>query len=151
MKIGVIIICYNNEFNIDRDLCISYLKEVQNIEFCLVNNYSQDNTFEVLKELSETCKNVSVVNINKYKSNSSAVRAGARFMCNEFNLKYLGFITENTFGRYNDLSLVIKAVQENQLDVSNYNRLVLNTKEIKLAPIKNLTTLPSIPLDLIST
>nr|WP_315224043.1 glycosyltransferase [uncultured Flavobacterium sp.] len=147
MKIGIIIICYNNEFNIDKDLCIKYINEVKNIEFCLVNNNSEDNTYEVLKDISETCKNVSVVNINKHNSNISAVRAGARFMFNEYNLKYLGFITENTFGSYGDLSMLIKAIQENQLDILNYNRLVLNTKEIKLASNKSLFPVQSCSID----
>lgn len=138
MKTGIIIICYNNEYVIDKELCIKYINDVKNIEFCLVNNNSQDNTYDILKDISESCKNVSIVNINKYKSSKSAIRAGARFMFNHYNIKYLGFITTNTFSNYDNLSLLIKTIQENQLDISNYNQPIFNTKEIRLTLFKSL-------------
>jgi hypothetical protein len=138
MKTGIIIVCYNNEHKIDKDLCIKYINNVQNVEFCFVNNNSEDNTHEILKDISETCKNVSVVNINKYKSSTSAVRAGARFMFNEYNLKQLGFITTNTFSKYENLSILIKVIHENQLKISKYDQKILHTKETKLTLFQSL-------------
>jgi glycosyltransferase involved in cell wall biosynthesis len=138
MKTGIIIICYNNEYKIDKDLCIKYINNVQDVEFCLVNNNSEDNTYEILKDISETCKNVSVVNINKYKNSTSAVRAGARFMFNEYNLKQLGFITTNTFSKYENLSMLIKVIDENQKDISKYDLKILNAKETKLTLFQSL-------------
>ncbi len=138
MKTGIIIICHNNEYDIDRDLCIKYINDVQDVEFCLVNNHSEDNTYELLKDISERCKNVSVVNINKYKSSTSAVKAGARFMFNEYNLKQLGFITTNTFTKFENLSMLIKFIQENQQDISRYNEKILQKKETKLTLFQSL-------------
>jgi glycosyltransferase involved in cell wall biosynthesis len=138
MKTGIIIICYNNEIEIDTDHCVKYLNNVKDIEFCLVNNKSEDNTYDLLKEISETCKNVSVVNVNKHKTDISAVRAGARFMFNQFNLKYLGFINTNMISKYEDLSMLIKAIRDNQVDISKYNQSVLNEKGIKLTMFQSL-------------
>jgi hypothetical protein len=138
LKTGIIIICHNNEYDIDRDLCIKYINDVQDVEFCLVNNHSEDNTYELLKDISERCKNVSVVNINKYKSSTSAVKAGARFMFNEYNLKQLGFITTNTFTKFENLSMLIKFIQENQQDISRYNEKILQKKETKLTLFQSL-------------
>jgi hypothetical protein len=138
MKTGIIIIFYNNESDIDKDLCIKYINDVHNVEFCLVNNNSEDNTHELLKDISERCKNVSVVNINTYKSSKSAVRAGARFMFNEYNLKQLGFITTNTFIKFESLDMLIKFIQENQKDLSRYNEKILLIKETKLTLFQSL-------------
>ena len=138
MKTGIIIICYNNEYDIDKDLCIKYINDVQDVEFCLVNNNSKDNTYELLKDISGTCKNVSVVNINKYKSSTSAIRAGARFMFNEYNLKQLGFITTNTFNKFESLSMLLKVIQENQIDISKYDQKIFYTKETKLTLFQSL-------------
>lgn len=138
MKTGIIIICYNNGYGIDKDLCVKYINDIQDVEFCLVNNNSADNTYELLKDISEICKNVCVVNINKYKSSKSAVRAGARFMFNEYNLKNLGFITANTFGKFENLSMLIKVIHENQQDISKYSHKILHTKETKLTLFQSL-------------
>ncbi|MDX6183457.1 glycosyltransferase [Flavobacterium sp. Fl-77] len=138
MKTGIIIICYNNEYEIDKDICIKYINDVRDIEFCLVNNNSEDNTFELLKDISETCKNVSVVNINKYKSSRLAIKAGARFMFNEYNLKQIGFITTNTFCKFENLGMLIKFIQDNQLNILKYNEKILNVKETKLTLFQSL-------------
>ena len=90
MKLGIIIICHNNENDINIDNCVKYLNKVKDIEICLVNNNSKDNTYNVLKEIKEYCNHVSLVDIKKFKSDNSAVKAGARFMSSQFNLKYLG-------------------------------------------------------------
>ncbi len=138
MKTGIIIICYNNELDIDMNLCIKLINDVKNIELCFVNNNSQDNTYDLLKDISDACENVSLVNINKHKTDISAVRAGARFMFNQFNLKYLGFFTSDRVIKYENLCLLIKDIQDNQVDISNYNESILNKKGTKLTLFKSL-------------
>jgi len=138
MKLGIIIICYNNENDIDISLSIKHLNKIKNIEICLVNNNSMDNTYDVLKEIKERCGNVSIVNIKKFKSDNSAVKAGARFMSSQFNLKYLGFINSNVISEYENLSLLIKAIGDNQVDISKYNQSYLNKKGIKLTMFQSL-------------
>lgn len=138
MKLGIIIICYNNENDIDIGHCIKYLNKVKNIEICLVNNNSKDNTYDILKEVKERCENVSIVDVKKFKSDTSAVKAGARFMSSQFNLKYLGFINANVISEYENLCLLIKAIGDNQVDISNYNQSYLNKKGIKLTMFQSL-------------
>jgi len=138
MKLGIIIICHNNENDIDIIHCVKYLNKVKDIEICLVNNNSKDNTYDVLKEIKEYCGNVSIVNIKKFKSDNSAVKAGARFMSSQFNLKYLGFVNTNMIHKYQDLSLLIKSIRDNQVDISNYNQSISNKKGIKLTMFQSL-------------
>ncbi len=138
MKLGIIIICYNNEKDIDVDYCAKYLNNIQGIEICLVNNHSKDNTYDILKEIKECCKNVSIVNIKKFKSDSSAVKAGARFMTNQFNLKHLGFVNTNMVNDYENLNMLIKDIKDNQIDILNYDQSLLNNKGIKLTLFQSL-------------
>jgi len=138
MKLGIIIICYNNENDIDISHCVKYLNKVKDIEICLVNNNSKDNTYDVLQEIKEYCKNVSIVNIKKFKSDNSAVKAGARFMSSQFNLKHLGFVNTNMIDKYQDLSLLIKSIRDNQVDISNYNQSISNKKGIRLTMFQSL-------------
>ena len=138
MKIGIIIICYNNENDIDIDHCIKYLNKVKDIEICLVNNNSKDNTYKILKEIKEYCGHISVVDIKKFKSDNSAVRAGARFMSSKFNLKHIGFVNTSMISKYQDLSLLIKVILVNQVDILKYNERFLNKKGIKLTMFQSL-------------
>jgi glycosyltransferase involved in cell wall biosynthesis len=138
MELGIIIICHNNENDIDIRHCVKYLNKVKDIEICLVNNHSKDNTYNLLKEIKGYCENVSIVNIKKFKSDSSAVKAGARFMSSQFNLKYVGFVTSNTIYEHEGLSLLIKSIRDNQVDISNYNQSLSNKKEIKLTMFQSL-------------
>jgi hypothetical protein len=135
MKLGIIIICHNNEADIDINDCAAYLNEVKNMEICLVNNNSNDTTYDILNEIKEHCSHVSIVNINKYKSDNAAVKAGARFMSNEFNLKYLGFIHMN---QYDSLSTLLKKIRDNQIDISQYNQSFMNKKRMKLTLFQSL-------------
>jgi len=138
MKLGIIIICHNNENDIDIDHCIKHLNKVKDIEICLVNNNSKDKTYNVLMEIKERCENVSIVDIKKFKSDNSAVKAGARFMSSQFNLKYLGFVNSNMIYEYEDLSMLIKSIRDNQVDISNYNQSFSNKKGIKLTMFQSL-------------
>lgn len=138
MKIGIIIICYNNEMDIDIGHCTKYLNKVKDIEICLVNNHSNDNTYDVLKEIKESCNNVSIVNIKKFKSDNAAVKAGARFMTSQFNLKHLGFVNMNMISKYDNLNMLIKDIRDNQIDILNYEQSILNKKGIKLTMFQSL-------------
>jgi hypothetical protein len=131
MKVGILIICYNIENDIDVSHCVKYLNKVKDIKVCLVNNNSKDNTYDLLKEIKEYCVNVSIVDIKKFKSDNSAVKAGARFMSSQFNLKHLGFISSNGINEYGNLFQLIKAIGLNQVDISNYDYTFLSKKGTK--------------------
>lgn len=93
MKIGVIIIFKNNYDAIDKDFIIHQINASKRIEFCLVDNDSEDNTIAQLNDIKEICTTkVSVLEIKKWPSEVTAKRAGARYMFNQFNLKHIGFL-----------------------------------------------------------
>ncbi len=132
MKIGIIIIFHNNERDIDSNFFIGHFNQAENLEMCLVNNDSRDNTYQMLKEIKEECGNVSIVNIKKFKSDLSAVRAGARYLFNQFNLQHIGYASSKSFNtKYHGLNGLIKAISKNQDDILKYNIQILEKHEIK--------------------
>lgn len=133
MKLGVIIVFHNNEADIDTTFFIEYLNQAKNLELCLVNNASRDNTFQLLKDIKSACETtVSLVDIKKFKSDSSAVRSGARFMFNQFDLRHISYInTHEINNKAYALSSLIKAMSKNQNIILKYNISVIDKKEIK--------------------
>jgi glycosyltransferase involved in cell wall biosynthesis len=131
MKLGIIIICHNIENDIDIRSCIKYLNNLKDIEVCLVNNNSKDKTYTALKMIKEGCIHVSIVNIKKLKSDSSAVKAGARFMSNKFNISNLGFVNSSAVKEYESLSVLIRTIDDSQIDISIFKNELSNKKEIK--------------------
>lgn len=96
MKIGVIIVFHNNETELETALCINQIKTLEDTVLCLVDNASKDNTLSLLDDIKEVCSaKVSVIEIKKKGSEIAAIKAGARYMLNQFNLKYLGYIDAN--------------------------------------------------------
>lgn len=132
MKIGVIIIFHNNERDINTKIFINQIKQTSNLELCLVNNASKDNTSQLLEDIKESCNNVSTVNIKKFKSDMAAARAGARFMFNKFNLRHLGHVTTNLINiNNNGLNNLIKLITENQDQLVAYNIKTIENQEVK--------------------
>lgn len=122
MKIGIIIVFHNNEEQIDTSFLIEQIKQTINLELCFVNNASKDSTYDLLMDVKYACDNVSVVNVRKFKSDMSAVRAGARFMFNEFNLKHIGYASTNMLNiKHNGLNGLINVISENQDAILNYH------------------------------
>ncbi len=133
MKIGVIIVLHNNEKDIDADFFIEYLNQAKNVEICFVNNASRDHTYQLLKEIKESSeRTVSLVDIKKFKSDISAVRSGARFMFNQFDLEHIGYISTNQIkSKPYSINSLIKSMSENQDVILKYNISIMKKKEIK--------------------
>ena len=132
MKTGIIITFHNYEKEIDPSLFISSCNKSKNIEFCLVNNDSKDDTYLILKEIKEECNNVSIVNIKKFKSDISAVKSGARYMINQYKLSHLGYINANLLNKqYKGLNNVIVNISKYQEDMIKYDKKVLKNQNKK--------------------
>ncbi|OEK08167.1 hypothetical protein A8C32_01515 [Flavivirga aquatica] len=121
MKIGIIIIFYNNALDINENL-FEGVSKLEKIQLCLVNNGSKDETLEKLQELIEVyeLKN-SIVDIKQNKGNDMAIKAGVRYLFNENNLKHIGYININKFNKTMSLFELLKAMQ-------NHNDLIIQHK-----------------------
>ncbi|MDG1728333.1 MAG: glycosyltransferase [Algibacter sp.] len=129
MKIGIIIVFHNNEKDFNVNFLAQQIERAQNLEICLVNNCSKDNTYQLLCDIKEICNtnNVSVIDMKKFKSDISAIRVAAKYMLNTLNLSCIGYISAillNT--KYHNLSKLIASVNKNKEQVfSQY----IETKE----------------------
>ena len=132
MKLGIIIIFHNNEDNIDKDFFISHLNEAKDIEFCFVNNASFDKTYQFLTEIKEDCSCVSLVDIKKYTTESIAVKAGARFLFNEFDLNHIGYANANPRNKEQfNLNELLKAISANKDFILDYDFIMIEREKIK--------------------
>ena len=140
MYIGIIIIFNNNEHQIEKQFIIEQVNLCDNIEVCLVDNFSKDNTLEVLKEIKDACPlKVSVVEIKKYSSEQAAKKAGARFMFNQFNLKHIGFINVSALHNKNQhLNPLIETMCKNRDFIIDYNQKTIRQREVKQTLFKNI-------------
>ncbi|MEM5563785.1 glycosyltransferase family A protein [Psychroserpens sp. AS72] len=128
MKTGIIIIFHNYEKEINIDFFINCCKKVKDIEFCLVDNQSKDDTYLILEEVKEQCDNVSIVNIKKFKSDISAVKSGARYMFNHFKLRHLGYINANLLNKqYQGFNTIIQAISEHQDAIIKYDKKIIKS------------------------
>jgi GTPase SAR1 family protein len=132
MKLGVIIIFYNNASDINSKVFIHNLKSTNRVQWCLVDNESKDNTLEKLKEIKESVANISVVEIKKHINQDAAKRAGSRFIFNNSNLKHIGFIDVNDLtARQFNINEVIEKLQNDAEHIIEYNKELKRLQTIK--------------------
>lgn len=94
MKVGLIIV-FDSSDHIPMKLSISEtLNKMEGVLFCLVNNNCSELFGSQLDELAEEHDYVNVIHIKKRKPNLWAVRAGSRYLKNNFNLKFLAYIAD---------------------------------------------------------
>jgi GT2 family glycosyltransferase len=143
MKIGVIIIFNNDKLLADSDFLIGQIKQLDAVELCFVDNNTKDNTLYLLEEIKDECQqNVSVIQIKKNISLDGAMRAGARYMVNEFNLKHIGFINVNDLVK-EDLKLnnVLQSISNNNKSIINYNIKSIENQSMKKTLFKSVFSL----------
>ena len=128
MRVGLIIVFNAFDGEALKDNFISAINALSEVKMCLVCNNSSEQVFETLTEIAEVCCNAHVVNTKRKKSDISSVRAGARFMHNQYNLKYLGFIVG-----LNDAQILeeLKAYISNQQTILALNQREQGKKAVK--------------------
>ena len=141
MKTGIIIVFHNYEKEIDQILFKEYFKQVESIKFCLVNNNSKDNTGQLLTEVAEDCKNVSLVNIRCLKSEKSAIRAGVRYLWNEFGIEQIGFIITKELTNDRDIKSLFKELVSKEDYVLSYQSNVIEEHHPKRTLFQSLFSL----------
>jgi hypothetical protein len=94
MRTGIIVVFNSNEKAISKDQFIRRFKKAMDIKFCLINNNYSESFGETLMDIADECKNVSIIHLKKNKEYDLAVRLGARYMNNQFNLKILAYIVD---------------------------------------------------------
>lgn len=87
-KLSVVIPCYNAERNIEgvieKDIKIFQEQGITDYEFVLVNDCSRDNTWNVIKSLSEKNDKIVCINLAKNAGQHGAIMAGFHHVSGDF-------------------------------------------------------------------
>lgn len=138
MKIGIIIVFYNNEKDIDRSL-FNGLSSIRNhIELCLVNNGSEDATLEKLEALKDTSGlHSTIIDIKQNKGEDAAIKAGARYLFNQNELKHIAYVNVDKLKAIDDLHTLLNLIEKNKESIIQYNLNTIQTSQIKRLIFKN--------------
>ncbi|BAO75979.1 hypothetical protein WPG_1749 [Winogradskyella sp. PG-2] len=101
---------------------------MNDVKVCLVCNSNDAKVYETLTEIADQCSNTNVVNAKMKKTSSASIRAGARFLQNEFSLKHIGYISE--IDHLEVLSVLEKFI-EYQETIIALNKREKNNKNVK--------------------
>ncbi|ULC60339.1 glycosyltransferase [Flaviramulus sp. BrNp1-15] len=139
MKIGIIIIFHDNENDIDSNLFNNLFNIKNNTHLCLVNNGSKDDTLERLHAIKDKCETtINIVDIKKNKGKDSAIKAGARYLFNQNDLKLIGYLSWNPSVNFNKFKELIRVVEENKESMVKHNTKTLKNKQFQRAIFKNI-------------
>ncbi|GAL65904.1 hypothetical protein [Jejuia pallidilutea] len=124
MYVGLIIVFNDFKNEALKSNFISSINKLKDVKMCLVCNNSSDQVFEILSEIGHQNENTTVVNNKRKKSNTASVKAGARYLYNHNNLKYVGYIVGlNTFEILEELKAFIEyykpIIEFNQREMAN--------------------------------
>tara|TARA_B100000989_G_scaffold297636_1_gene284063 strand:+ start:2121 stop:2834 length:714 start_codon:yes stop_codon:yes gene_type:complete len=135
MSISIIIPCQNEENTILKTVNILKKKiknKIKNYEFILINDFSTDETLEVIKKISKNSKNVNFSN-NKNKGLGGAINLGVKVSKN----KYIVIVMADLSDDPKDLIKYYKEINANNLDAIFGSRFTKRSKVIDY-PIKKL-------------
>ena len=142
MKIGVIIIFHNNQDEIDTNEIVQSLKFSEDIELCFVDNESKDKTLEKLREIKESCNNVSIVEIKKHITQQAAKRAGARYVFNNYNLRHIGYLDVNVLKAHHyNFNEVVKSISRDKEVIIEFNKEIKRQQTVKPTLFKSVFSL----------
>lgn len=139
MKIGIIIVLDRSHDEILHTNIIDTINGLPEINFCLVNNNCPETLSDILLGISYECNNATVIHIKKNKGSSQAIRVGTRYMNNQFNLKFLGCISDLDVGNMIEaIELFAKHYTRNQLqELNQSNKLLKQTFFQKIFSVSN--------------
>ena len=139
MYVGLIVVINGFENEALKSNYILSIKQLQDVKVCLVCNTSDDRVFEVLSEIVHHCKNATLVNNKRIKSNTASVRAGARYLYSQYNLKYVGCIV----GVKNGKSLeILKSYTDHRQSLLEFIQKEKLTKKVKQTYFQSLISIP---------
>ncbi|MBU3821258.1 glycosyltransferase [Flavobacteriaceae bacterium XHP0103] len=150
MTIGIILIFYNNENNLNEDIFSEIIYQSKQIPICLVNNGSADKTVTILKSFNEKFQSkLTIVDIKKNKGIAFAIKAGARYLTNTNNLKYIGYLNLDSSLNLNTINKFLEFLEINKKALIGYNTKRLENKKFQRTWFKDLFSITNF-LDFVS-
>ncbi len=139
MHVGLIIVFNHFKDSQLKSDFITSLKALHNIKICLVCNSNDDIVLEQLNEIAYHGDHIAVVSTKRTKSTSSAVKAGARYVYNHYNLKYVGYIAD--FSSLENFEFV-KKFESHQQTIITLIKEEIAAKKVKQTYYQSLFSIP---------
>lgn len=128
MSLSIIIPCRNEEKSIKSTYIFvknAITKKIKKIQFVLINDFSDDKTFKVLKNLSIKHKNITVLN-NKKIGLGSAINLGIKFS----KFKYVAIMMADLSDDPNDLIKYYEEISKKKYDAVFGSRFLSKSKVV---------------------
>ena len=128
MYVGLIVVINTLKSEAHKLSLTSSINNMNDVKVCLVCSSNDVQVYETLTEIADQCSNTNVVNAKMKKTSLASIRAGARFLQNEFSLKYIGYIAE--LDHIKVLSVLEKFVDYQETIIA-LNKREKNNKNVK--------------------
>jgi len=128
MYVGLIVVIRTLKNEAHKLSLTSSINNMNDVKVCLVCNSNDAHVYETLTEIADQCSNTNVVNAKMKKTSSASIRAGARFLQNEFSLKHIGYIAEID---HLEVLTVLEKFIEYQETIIALNKREKNNKNVK--------------------
>ena len=139
MYVGLIIVFTAFEDEKLKEYLIASLNTITNARICLVCNDNDEEVLEILSEIARDCANTNVVSTKRNKSTHSSIRAGARYLSNQLNLKHVGFIVDlDSF----KIVEVVKEYIQHQKEIVTLHKIEQENKAFKPTFYQSLFPIP---------
>ncbi len=134
MKTCIIIPLYNESSRFNTNEFKSFVSS-NDIQFCLINDGSNDHTKQIIEELSISLSNVYNLNIEKNKGKAEAVRLGVNYAIKNLNCNVVGYFDADFATPLSELTKLNKLFSKSHYTFimgSRIKRLGANIKRYKL-------------------
>jgi CheY-like chemotaxis protein len=122
--IGVVIPCYNEEGRLKTSEFSNFVKNNHGYLLCFVNDGSQDNTLNVLKEFEkENNGSVDVYNCEKNGGKAEAVRLGILHLLKDKSLDYFSFLDADLSTNFDDFEDMAKTISSSHYKLVTGSRI----------------------------
>lgn len=116
IKVSVIVPVYNDEKNIEKSLNSLINQTLKEIEIILINDYSSDNTLEILQKFKNKYKNkIKLINLDNKRGAGGARNAGIDIA----NGKYIGFMDSDDDVLPNMYETLYSIAEENDYSIAD--------------------------------
>ncbi|MBE6894586.1 MAG: glycosyltransferase [Ruminococcaceae bacterium] len=142
-KVSIVIPVHNVEQYLNQCIDSVVNQTLRDIEIICVNNDSNDNSLNILKEYQEKDGRVKVTSFEECVGPLTARKIGV----DQASGEYIMFVDSDDYLELNACELVLKKIEEMQVDILQFSTFVHNCANIDENKVKNLNDKRLVPYD----
>lgn len=137
-EIIIIIPCYNESQRLDREIFGNFLNNNPTIQLFFVDDGSTDNTYSVLRDLSESHTNAISFKLEKNSGKAEAIRQSVIEITQKYNCQYFGYFDADLSTSLEYINVFYKKMLENEnIKIVTGARICRLGATIKRNPIRH--------------